>query len=356
MKKKSSRKNEPAVTTKDIADRTGLSKMTVSRVLNEHPYVSDATRKKVMQAVREMGFRPNTLAKRFFTGKTKLIGVIIPLEYMFSSFYFKELFQGVLECVEDRGYDVLLHNSASKKKPPMEKSLDLVKGKLAEGLLLAAPMTYDTYPLDLARADVPIVVMGETACSDKVNRVVVPNRKSSAEAVQKLIALGHRRIGALTFDTDHVESLERLAGYKDALSAARITFEKELVVSAHYNRREAFHAVHRMVLEQPDVTAFFACNADMALGAAEALKSLGLKVPDAVSLVAFDDCAEMEENQPPISTVRQFPYKIGLAAAGLLLDVVSDESLAAKPQTRVIETQFMDRNSLAAPGRRRGPA
>lgn len=88
MKKATPRKPAHTVTTKDIADRTGLSKMTVSRVLNNHQYVSEETRRKVMAAVRELGFTPNTLAKRFFTGKTRLLGVVIPLEHMFSSYYF----------------------------------------------------------------------------------------------------------------------------------------------------------------------------------------------------------------------------------------------------------------------------
>lgn len=354
MKARSTSKGQSAITTKDIAERTGLSKMTVSRVLNNHPYVSEETRRKVMTAVREMGFRPNTLAKRFFTGRTQLIGVVIPLEFMFSSFYFAELFRGVLERAQESGYDILLHNSASPKRPPMEKCLDLVKGKLVEGLLIAAPMSYDDYPCRLSQESIPLVVMGETVNAEKVCRVTIPNRKSSEDAVARLIAKGHRKIAILAYDNDHVESRERVAGYRDALRAAGIEFEPTLLVHAHYNRREAVREVQRLVSERPDVTAIFAANADMALGAADGLRSVGRSIPDDVSLVGFDDCAEMEQYDPPLSTVRQFPTKLGHAACDILLGLLAGEAKPRKGLCRLVETEFMDRDSISSPAAGRG--
>lgn len=351
MKRKRARKSDTTVTTKDIAEATGLSKMTVSRVLNNHPYVSSDTRRRVEQAIRKLGFRPNSLAKRFFTGKTRLIGLVIPIEYMFSSFYFKELFQGVLECAEEAGYDILLHNSTSKKKPPLEKCMDLVKGKLAEGLLLAAPMAYDTYPLTLAQDGVPLVVMGESGAGDKVNRVVIPNRASSADAVGRLIAAGHRRIVALTFDETHMESQERLAGYREALLKARIPVDETLIVPAQYDRTIAYREVQRIMRSSPDVTAIYALNADMALGAVDALRDLEIAVPGRVSIVSFDDIPEVESHEPPITAVRQDPFKLGHAACDLLIKLVSGAG-DGRPQTVVVETNYIER---ASTGPAKGP-
>jgi LacI family transcriptional regulator len=354
MKKEPARKSAQAVTTKDIAERTGLSKMTVSRVLNNHQYVSDDTRRKVMAAVRELGFTPNTLAKRFFTGKTRLLGVVIPLEYMFSSFYFKELFQGVLECAEEHGYDMLLNDSTSKRMPPLEKCRSLVKGKLVEGLLLAAPMTYDDYPLALTREAVPLVVTGETACGDKVNRVGISNRECAKDAVQRLAKLGHKRIAVLTFDPKHQESQERLAGYREGMQASGLPVGADLVIPAHYSRREAFAETQRLMKAHRDVTAIFALNEDMAVGAADALRAMGMKIPADVSIVSFDDCAEIENYDPPISAIRQFPYKVGFAACKMLIGMLEGDAKSRKPQALMIETEFMERSSMASAASRRG--
>lgn len=354
MKKEASRKSAQAVTTRDIAERTGLSKMTVSRVLNNHPYVSEETRRKVMAAVRDLGFTPNTLAKRFFTGKTRLLGVVIPLEYMFSSFYFKELFQGVIACAEEHGYDMLLNDSTSKRMPPLEKCRSLVKGKLVEGLLLAAPMTYDDYPLVLTKDAVPLVVTGETACGEKVNRVGIPNRECAKDAVQRLVKLGHRKIAVLTFDAKHQESQERLAGYREGMQASGLTVPADWVIPAHYSRREAFDAIRGLMKKHADVTAIFALNEDMAVGAADALRELRLKIPEDVSIVSFDDCAEIENYDPPISAIRQFPYKVGYSACKMLIGVLEGDAKTRKPQTLMIETEFMERSSMASAASRRG--
>ncbi|HBA82962.1 MAG TPA: hypothetical protein DCZ95_02595 [Verrucomicrobia bacterium] len=336
------------VTTADIARHTGLSKMTVSRVLNNHPYVSDQTREKVMAAVRELGFRPNSLARRFFTGKTRLIGLIIPLEYMMSSFYFKEVFQGVREVLEEKDYDILLHDSNSPKTSPFNKCLELVKGKLAEGLLMATPMAYDEFPAQLVREGVPLVVMGETGFGDQVNRVSVPNRRSSENAVQRLVKAGHRRIAVLTFGAGHVESSLRYQGYVDALQKAKIEVDPLLAGVGRYNRGVAYEETRRLLATYPDITAMYALNADMALGAADAIRSIGLSIPEDISLLSFDDCAELEMNNPPIAAVRQFPIQVGRFSAQRLLNML-DTDTATTIACRLVDTEFIDRPSIAAP-------
>lgn len=353
MKDGETRKGERAVTTLDIARHTGLSKMTVSRVLNEFPHVSEETRQKVMEAVKELGFRPNTLAKRFFTGRTQLIAAMVPFEYVFSSFYFKDLLQGILQAAEERGYDVLFHDCGSRLRPPFEKSLDLVKGKLVEGVLVCAALMTDEYPLRLVQQEVPLVVMGESVCGDKVSRVTVPNRAGSADAVQRLTRAGHRHIAMLTYSGDHVESQERLAGYRDALSAAGVPFEEALVLPAWFNRSLASRAIRQLLEERPDVTAVFAANADMALGAADAVAAMKRSIPDDISLVSFDDCPELAECDPPISAVRQFPRKLGQAACELLLEMLAGGVVPKAPRRRIIETEFIERRSIGpAPGNR----
>jgi LacI family transcriptional regulator len=344
-------KKKVTVTTADVAARAGLSKMTVSRVLNDHPYVSDDTRKRVMKAVNDLGFTPNTMAKRFFTGKTQLIGFILPVEYMFSSYYFKELFRGVMNCFEEKNYDLLLYDSKSKRKAPMQKARELVKGRLVDGLLVVAPMEYDEYPYTLTEEGIPLVVMGEATHADQVNRVGIPNRISSEDAVTRLIMMGHRDIGMLTFDGGHLEGSERMLGYQDALSRAQIPYRQELVGIAHYQRREAYQETMRILRDHPEVTALFAANFEMAIGALDALHELERRVPEDISLMVFDDCEELKHTNPPLSAVRQFPYEVGHTAAEMLLESINSKG-NMKPRQHMIETEFIDRKSIMPPQQR----
>jgi len=345
-------KKNGGITTKDIALRTGLSKMTVSRVLNNHHYVSKETKKKVLDAVEEMGFRPNTLAKRFFTGKTQLLGMVIPLEFMFHSFYFKELFQGVIKRIEEKDYDLMLHDARSPRTPVLEKCLNLVQGKLAEGLLICAPMDYDHYPLELTKQGVPLVVLGATPEINHLNRVYIPNRTTSFDATSYLIGLGHRHIAALVFEQEHIESYERRCGYREALEKAGLPYRENLVGIAHYDRREAAMQTMRMLEENKEVTAVFAMNLDMALGASDAIKAMNLRIPDDISLLVFDDSDDLEKHDPPVSAIRQYPMKMGYAAADMLFKLLDGELGADTVHQQIIETEMIMRDSVAPPRER----
>jgi LacI family transcriptional regulator len=336
------------VTMADIAAATGLSKMTISRVLNNHPYVSRETRSKVEAAIRKLHFQPNILARRFFTGKTHLVVVVAPIEYMFRSWYFKDLFQGVFERTEEAGYDVLFQNSASRRKLPAEKCLEMVKGRLVEGALLVAPMTHDYYPRELTEQDVPLVVLGESVCGPSVNRVLPPNKAVSAQMTRYLLKRGHRRIALLTFDPTHAESNEREVGFREAMAEAGLAVDPMLIVPAQYDRATAFHKVQALFTQRRDVTAVFALNADMGFGAADALRALNLRVPEDVSLVVFDDGPELERWDPPLTAIRQHPFEIGYAGCDLLLRLLSESSpQRRKPQTIIIDAQIMERKSVA---------
>jgi LacI family transcriptional regulator len=296
--------------------------------------------------VRELGFTPNTMAKRFFTGRTQLVALIMPIEFMFSSSYFKDLFRGVLEALEEEEYDLLLHDSRSKRTTPVQKARELVNGKLVDGLLVVAPMAHDEYPSELSAENIPLVVMGETAQADGVSRVGVPNRERSADAVARLIELGHRNIGMLTYDGGHIEASERLKGYEDALEKAGITTHFTGV--GHYERTDAYEETRRMLTEHPEITAIFAANAEMTMGAIDALRALDLRVPDDISLVSFDDCPEFEAMEPSITAVRQDPYRVGLRAAQVLMDLIAGES-SASPRLELIDATLVERVSTAAP-------
>ncbi len=334
------------VTLKHVADRAGVSFSTVSRAINHPDKVHDETRARVEAAIRHLGYTPHRAARRLRGQPThaQIFGLLIPdIENPFYS--------GIVRGVEDRafagGYAVILSNT--NEDPDRERFyLDVLRQEAAAGAIL--PPSSDGSGLDLEALGFPVVCVDRRPERGAFDTVVVDNEAGAFEAVAHLARLGHQRIGLVAASLSLSTSRERKAGYLRALREHGLPADERWVRTGE-PRREAGRTLAFDLLGSPDPpTALFVGNNVMAMGALMAARSRGLRVPDDLSVVGFDDPPWTQLVSPPLTTVRQPTFEIGRTAADLLLQRVEDPD--REPALVTLPTALVVRGSCSPPARR----
>lgn len=320
----------------DVARHAGVSETTVSHVLNGTRRVRPATADAVLRAIRALGYEPNSVAQSLARASTKSIGVALS---DLGNHYCAELVQGIEAATSARGYTLLLADTHDSPAEELQAVRELQQRRV-DGILLA---TTETHPneslLHLARHGTPVVLIDRLS-SPTHDQVGVENRKSTAALVAHLVALGHVRIGFLC-GLDHVAtSRERLDGYKAGLKKAGIGFRPDLVRQGDSRSEPARIATHELLGLHDPPTALIAANNLMTLGAMRALHELGLRVPDDIAIVSFDDFEWADIFSPRLTTMAQPTAAIGATAVRLLVDRIEQpdrapETIRLKPELRV---------------------
>ena len=332
-------------TLKDVAREAGVSSATVSRYLNGTARLTDSTRADVERAIRGLGYRPNRVARRLrvTSGHAHLIGLLIP---DMQNPFFTDIGRGVEDLARARGYTVILGHS-DDSVPREELYLDLFRSESVDGIILPTVRQGHIEADDLTRDGIPVVCVDRSAACC-VDTVVSDNERGAREATDHLIGLGHRRIGFVSGLPDISTSRERLAGYRAALGAAGL--EAEAFVRAGDSRQQSGLDRTRELLDLPDPpTAILAGNNLMTLGALSAIRERGLRVPQDLSLVSYDDVPWASAFNPPLTAVSQPGYEMGRHAAALLLRRI--ESPDVPVEVTVLEPSLIVRGSSGkAPG------
>jgi LacI family transcriptional regulator len=332
-------------TIRDVARTAGVSIATVSRVMNGRPDVAAATRERVQGAVRELGFSTNRSARSLVGGRTFLVGIMLPLV---EAEYFSRIVAGAADELYDHDLQVVLAPTLHLR----DRSATLLArlaGGMTDGALLILPEESSEALRRLARTGYPFVVIDPLEPLDEdVPSVSATNALGGRAATEHLLALGHRRIGAITGIPEWLASVERLNGYRAALASAGVVPDSALVVESDW-AVEGGEAAAALLLDLPDPpTAVFAFNDNMAIGALRAARARGLRVPADFSVVGFDDSEQATTATPGLTTVRQPVAAMGRIAVSLLLRLLEHrrgEELSIELQTRLIV-----RDSTAAPG------
>lgn len=328
----------------DIAKLAGVSRSTVSRVVNNDPNVSPATREKVLQVIQEQDFRPNLVARALVTRQTQTLSLVIPQRVgeVFADPYFPTLIQGIMAEATRRDYAVMLWmgNSFEEEKSFCQRVLN---NGFFDGVLVSTVVDDDPLIPRLAEANFPFVLIGPPP-NDDVHYVDVDNLGGAFAAVTHLLELGRRRIGIITGPLNMAASRDRLAGYRQALETAHVPYDEMLVVTGNYDYQSGLLAGEQLVLH--DIDAIFATNDSMAIGAIQAINRAGKTVPDDISVVGFDDLSIAQETVPNLTTVRQDIDLLGGSATALLIDLVTDAD--PKPCNTVLPTQLIVRDSCGA--------
>jgi LacI family transcriptional regulator len=334
-----------APTLADVAGLAGVSTMTVSRVINGHAKVAADTRARVRAAMATLHYRPNMLARGLASGRSRSIGVLTADTTLYGP---RAALRGVELAARDRGYSVTITHIGAPGDATAGQGMDLLRSRSIDGVILVQPLMAGT-ALYSGVAGVPVVAL-HAAAPGQYPLVTVDNRRGARRATEHLLGLGHRTIGHISGPPQWYESSERVHGWRDALVAAGI--DPPPVVGGDWTAASGY-AAGKVALAQPGVSAVFVANDAMALGLLHAMHELGLRCPDDVSVVGFDDCPEAEFFSPSLTTVRQDFDELGRLGVRLLLDLV--EGGAVSTPRLVLEPQLIVRRSSAAPAPHRLP-
>ena len=336
-----------ALTLEQIASLARVSRATVSRVVNNQSGVRDDIRERIWAVVRETGYQPHAAARSLVTRRTQVVAVIIPetVNRLFTDPFFPRLLSGIAATCNNRHYHLMLalFNGADGQAEMYSRAVG--SGHL-DGVIMASAHTGDPLFASLLRDGVPFVLAGRHP-DERVNYVDVDNVGGARMAVEHLIRLGHTRIATITGPLTMAHGEDRLLGYRQALEAHRLPVDERLVVAGDYTEESGSMGMQRLFSASP--TALFAASDVMAIGALKALREAGLRVPEDVALVGFDDLSIASAIVPGLTTVRQPIEHLGSMAADLLLNSLASPPAAHTPAQRIIlPTQLVLRGSCGA--------
>lgn len=314
-------KSKNKVTMKDLANELGLSVSVVSRALSAKPgtfRISDTTLQAVREAAKERGFTPNQLARGLRLRKSHTIGLLIP---DISNMFFSDVARSVENCARRRGYSIILCDTENSEE--IEKtSLAVLLARKVDGFIVA-PVSESadcTHLLALLEDETPIVLLDRFFPNAPLPYVTSDNRGGGYQGTRHLLERGHRDIGFVQGIPSSQTNLDRLAGYKAALKEFNVPFRKDFVAGDEFADRSGYDSALALLRLRRKPTALFVTSSVGALGAMRACAENGIRIPDDVSLVAFDEYPYAALLTPPLTTIAQQTLAIGRAACDLLLD------------------------------------
>lgn len=312
------------VTIYDVAREANVSMATVSRVVNGNPNVKPATRKKVMEVIDRLGYRPNAVARGLASKKTTTVGVIIP---DISSTFFAELARGIEDIATMYKYNIILSNSDQN----IEKELHLLNtmlGKQVDGIVFMGGNITSEHVEEFEKSPVPIVLAGSIEETGKIPSVNINYEQAAFDVTKSFIEKGHKDaaivVGPLR---EPINQEKKLAGYKRALEEAEVIFRDELVVEGDYTYDSGIEAFEKLLEADPRPTAIFAGSDEMALGIVHGAEDKGYNIPEDFEVISSDNTRLALMVRPQLTSVVQPLYDIGAVAMRLLTKLMNKETV-----------------------------
>ncbi len=329
------------LTLEDIADMCGVSRSTVSRVINGDLNVSEKTRQKVLDVIQKYDFQPNLAARGLAMGHTRVLGLVIPkgVQAIFEESFFALLIQGVSTRCNALNYSVMLWLA----EPDYERQMitKILYNGLADGVIVASMLMDDTIIDSLRQNRLPFMLIGRHPVYDQLSYLDVDNRGGACQAVMHLLRLGRRRVATITGPQNMIAGINRYQGYLDAFRDRGISPIPELVIEGDFTDAGGYTSMARLLSRKPD--AVFVASDTMALAAIRAIREHGLRVPEDIAVVGFDDIPQACRSIPALTTVRQPITRIGAVAAETLIDMI--ETGSTLPRQMVLQAELIIRDS-----------
>ncbi|GAA3454289.1 MULTISPECIES: LacI family DNA-binding transcriptional regulator [Dactylosporangium] len=330
------------ITIADVAARAGVSKTTVSRVLNGKGEVDEATAARVRTVIDQLGYVPSARAVNLARGHTRVIGMLVP---SLTWPWMGEVVQGAVDVVESEGYGLLLF-TCNRGAESMRQFAAQVSGKSFDGLLAIEPEGTLDYLADLYTGGLPVVLIDDRGDKPLMPSVATTNRAGGSLAARHLVEIGRRRPLVITGSEKFGCTQDRLGGFADVFAAAGAPIDPRLVVEGDFTYECGITSIQRALAEGVEFDAVFAHNDLSASGALQALRLAGKAVPQDVALVGFDDILHAAHTEPPLTTVRQPMRQMGEMAARRLIAHFDGTPLTAEPN--ILSTTLVVRGSTVA--------
>jgi LacI family transcriptional regulator len=326
-------------TIREVAERAQVSVATVSHVINRTRFVDPETQERVRQAIQTLGYRPNLLARSLRRRETRTIGLLVPDN---ANPFFAEFARVVEDVGFAEGYSVILCNS-DRSETKEETYIDVLLAKQVDGLIVISATDRVDLLQHVLDVGVPMVVVDRKPTDMSVSHVLVANEQGGYLAGQYLARLGHRRVACIGGPSDANPSWERVGGFARALEEVDVALQPAAIVQGDF-RYAGGEAGMRALLERDlGLTAVFAANDLMAIGAMITLRRAGLRVPDDVSVIGFDNILQASTTIPPLTTIEQSVNELGQATVRLLLDKIMKRT--TEPACLTIPTRLVERES-----------
>ncbi|MEU1898314.1 LacI family DNA-binding transcriptional regulator [Nocardiopsis dassonvillei] len=319
-----------------VAQRAGVGRGTVSRVINGSAQVSPRTREAVHAAIAELGYSPNQAARTLVTRRTDTIALVVsePRDRLFSDPFFADIIRGVSSVLHERDLQLML--TTARTEAEHKRVGDYLSGFHVDGALLISLHSDNPLSARLDEAGVPVVHGGRPHSPEQPAPycVDIDNIGGARMAIRHLLERGCRRVAAITGPLDMNAGVERLRGYREVMAAAGLEVDDRLVVQGDFSVEGGAEAMERLLGTGLEPDAVFAASDMMALGGLRVLRARGLRVPEDVALVGYDDTVMAQHSDPPLTTIHQPTVQMGQEMARLLVDV-------AIPRTREAETVML---------------
>jgi LacI family transcriptional regulator len=314
-------------TLRDVAQEAGVSIKTVSRVANNQGEISEATRQRVLVAIDKLGYRPSKLARALVTQRTDTIGLVLG---DITNPFFPEVARGVLDTAESLGYDAFVCNSDGDHKREI-RTLNSLSDHAVDGIIIFS--TFELEPLlnQFAVPGRPMVLVNRLSDCPRVSSVMMQAQHGAETAVGHLIAMGHRQIAMLAGPAFSMNRLQRVRGYRAALAEHGLPVVEEWILPGAPVQARGRESARELLQRYPEITAIFAYNDLLALGALQACKELGRRVPDDCAIVGFDDIPLADSISPALTTVRVDKYELGRQAMKRLLQMLAEPGVELGP-------------------------
>lgn len=326
----------------DVGRLAGVSHQTVSRVINGSPHVRPETRERVLAAMEELGYRPNSLARALATGRSKTLGVVsfdTTLYGPASTLY------GIERAAHEAGYFIIVASLKVLDRGSVMDAVERLRLRGVDGILAIAPQEDAVEALLHAPAEVPLVAV-EAGPEGAVPVVAVDQFEGAVTATRHLLELGHRTVWHIAGPKDFIEAQQRLEGWRHALECAGVEAPRPLF--GDWSARAGYDLGRRLSKDSA-ITAIFAANDQMALGVLRAIQEAGREIPDRVSVVGFDDIPEAPYLMPPLTTIRQDFDEVGSRSLRLLLTRIETGERVAGGS--LVQPQLVLRASTSAAAR-----